>query len=144
MRNWLFLVYKIPREPSALRVGVWRKLNRLGAVLMHDSVWVLPENSRTREQFRWLKASIEEQAGSASVWASKAVLEEQNGTLEQAFLELVEPAYQEMLVELETENPDLQALSRKFLQLQAQDHSHSPLGIQVRALLVKARGGGMS
>ncbi len=141
MRDWLFVVYKIAREPSALRVGIWRKLNRLGAVLMHDAVWVLPENPRTREQFRWLAASIEEQGGSASVWVSKATLEGQDEALEQALLGLIEPAYQAMLIELESENPDLQALSRKFLQIQTQDHLHSSLGIQVRALLVKARGG---
>ena len=141
MRDWLFLVYKIPREPSALRVGVWRKLNRLGAVLTHDSVWVLPMNSKTREQFQWLAAEIIEQGGSATVWAAQATLEGQDELLEQAFLELLEPAYSELMQELEGENPDLQALSRRFQQLQAQDHLHSKLGSKVRALLGQARGG---
>jgi len=40
--TWVLLTYKIPREPTASRAYVWRKLKRLGALLMHDAVWVLP------------------------------------------------------------------------------------------------------
>ena len=56
--NWLLLAYKIPREPSASRVYVWRKMKQLGAVLLQDAVWVLPESARTREQFQWLAADL--------------------------------------------------------------------------------------
>ena len=40
--SWVLLDYKIPREPTASRAMVWRKLKRLGALLLHDAVWVLP------------------------------------------------------------------------------------------------------
>lgn len=134
-QSWLFLIYKIPREPSALRVGVWRKLRSLGAVLTHDSVWVLPENSRNKEQFQWLANDINQQAGSASVWISQATLEGQDKVLEQAFLELVEPQYQALLLELEAENPDLAAISKRYQQIKAVDHLKSKLGATVRNAL---------
>ena len=54
--TWLLLAYKVPREPSANRVYVWRKLKRLGAVALQDAVWVLPATAHTRERFRWLAA----------------------------------------------------------------------------------------
>ncbi len=139
-QNWLFLIYKIPREPSALRVGVWRKLRSLGAVLTHDSVWVLPENSRHKEQFQWLANDINQQSGSASVWISKATLEGQDAILEQAFLELVEPQYQELLLKLEAENPDLAAISKRYQQIKALDHCKSKLGTTVRSILANSRG----
>jgi DNA-binding transcriptional regulator PaaX len=139
-QNWLFLIYKIPREPSALRVGVWRKLRSLGAVLTHDSVWVLPENSRNKEQFQWLTNDINQQSGSASVWVSKATLEGQDAVLEQAFLELVSPQYQELLLELEAENPDLVAISKRYQQVKALDHLKSKLGSMVQNALLKAKG----
>jgi hypothetical protein len=41
-RLWVLLVYKVPREPTSSRAYVWRKLKRLGALLIHDAVWVLP------------------------------------------------------------------------------------------------------
>jgi DNA-binding transcriptional regulator PaaX len=139
-QNWLFLIYKIPREPSALRVSVWRKLNRLGAVLTHDSVWVLPENSRYKEQFQWLADDINQQSGSASVWVSKATLEGQDNVLERAFLELVNPQYQELLLELEAENPDLVTISKRYQQAKAVDHMKSKLGLKVQNALLKAKG----
>ena len=139
MTNWLFLVYKIPREPSALRVSVWRKLNRLGAVLIHDSVWVLPAIPRCKEQLQWLAAEINEQGGNAGVWVSKATLEGQDAAITQALLDLVEAPYKEMLAALETQHPDLQAIAKRFQLVQSQDYLRSPLGIQVRNALVNAQ-----
>jgi hypothetical protein len=57
---WVLLMYTVPREPSAPRVALWRKLKKLGAVLAHDAVWVLPETPATREQVRWLAQEIRE------------------------------------------------------------------------------------
>ncbi|HEV2458330.1 MAG TPA: Chromate resistance protein ChrB, partial [Ktedonobacterales bacterium] len=75
MHQWVLLVYKVPPEPSARRVYVWRKLKRLGAILLHDAVWVLPATPATREQFQWLATEIEELAGSALVWEATLRLE---------------------------------------------------------------------
>ena len=50
-RMWLLLAYKVPRDPSAARVYVWRKLKKLGAVALQDAVWVLPSTPQTLEQF---------------------------------------------------------------------------------------------
>lgn len=63
MNQWLLLVYKVPNEPSARRVYVWRKLKRLAALLLHDTVWILPATAYTREQFQWLAAEILEMEG---------------------------------------------------------------------------------
>jgi hypothetical protein len=139
-RAWLVLHYQLPREPSAPRVGTWRKLKKLGAVLVNDTFWVLPENNRTREHCRWLAASILEYGGQASVWAGSSVLMGQDETLERLFLEMIEPAYQDILETLEHEDPDLLALSRQFQTVRLQDHLKSELGKQVKAALEHARG----
>lgn len=52
MKKWLLLVYRIPREPTAGRVFIWRKLKQLGAIALQDAIWVLPQTSRTQEQFQ--------------------------------------------------------------------------------------------
>jgi len=54
MTNWLLFTYKVPREPSARRVYVWRKLKGLGAILLHDTAWELPATPHTREKLRML------------------------------------------------------------------------------------------
>ena len=138
---WVLLVYKIPREPTASRAAVWRKLKRLGALLLHDAVWVLPATPWTREQFQWLTVEISELGGEAYLWESHLLLNGQADTLVQQFQTRVDAAYQEILDELEQEDADLVALSRTYQQVRAQDYFHSALGTHVRERLISARGG---
>lgn len=138
---WVLLVYKIPRAPTSSRAAVWRKLKRLGALLLHGAVWVLPATAWTREQFQWLSVEIGELGGEAYLWESRLLLNGQAEGLIHQFQTRVEIAYQEILDELERDNADLVALSRKYQQVHAQDYLHSPLGAQVRERLMRARGG---
>jgi DNA-binding transcriptional regulator PaaX len=140
-QSWVLLVYKVPREPTALRAAVWRRLKRLGALLVHDAVWVLPATPWTREQFQWLAVEVAELGGDVQLWESRALLNGQEETLVQQFLEKVETIYRDILAELEQEDADLVALSRKYQQTRAQDYFQSALGIQVRDRLLAARGG---
>ena len=142
--SWVLLVYRIPREPTASRATVWRKLKRLGALLLHDAVWVLPATPWTREQFQWLTVEIGELGGEAYLWESHLLLNGQSEALVQQFQTRVESAYQEILDELEREDVDLVALSRKYQQVRAQDYFHSELGTHVRERLMSARGGFVS
>jgi len=139
--SWVLLVYKIPREPTSSRAMVWRKLKRLGALLLHDAVWVLPATSWTREQFQWLAVEIGELGGEAYLWESHLFLNGQAEALVQQFQSRVDAAYQEILSELEQDEADLVALSRKYQQVRAQDYFHSILGTHVRERLMRARGG---
>ena len=69
---WVLLSYRLPREPSRLRLAVWRRLKRLGATVLHDAVWLLPADARTREAFEWLAEEIEEQGGTAFIWEASS------------------------------------------------------------------------
>ena len=139
--SWVLLVYKIPREPTSSRAMIWRKLKRLGALLLHDAVWVLPATAWTREQFQWLAVEIGELEGEAYLWESHLLLNGQADALVQQFKARVDAVYQEILEELSREDADLVALSRKYQQVRAQDYFHSELGIHVRERLISARGG---
>jgi hypothetical protein len=136
-RLWLVLHYQLEREPSAPRVSLWRKLKKLGAVLVQDTLWVLPENARNREYFRWLCAEILEHGGKASLWTAESVLAGQDLNLERLFLEPIEAGYQHILEALRGQQPDLAALAKQFQMLQAQDHLHCELGQQARLALAQ-------
>jgi len=140
--TWLLFLYKVPPRPTARRVYVWRKLKRLGAILLHDALWVLPDTPRTREQFQWLAAEIGELGGDAWLWEGQLTQSAQDETLVQQFLVQVETAYGEILAGLKRKKPDLAALSRRYQQISAEDYFHSKVGEQVRAALLSARGGG--
>ena len=139
--SWVLLVYRIPREPTSSRATIWRKLKRLGALLLHDAVWVLPATPWTREQFQWLAVEIGELEGEAYLWESRLLLNGQEDALVRQFQARVDAAYQEILDGLEQDDADLVALSRKYQQVRAQDYFHSEVGVQVRERLMSARGG---
>jgi hypothetical protein len=69
--EWVFLLHRLPREPSAPRIALWRALRRLGALLLSDGLVALPATARTIEHLEWLAAGIEEHSGSASVWVAR-------------------------------------------------------------------------
>jgi ChrB-like protein len=83
--RWVLLSSRLPREPSRLRLGIWRRLRRLGALLLHDAVWVLPADAKTREAFEWLAEEISEQGGTAFVWEALSLDEPQNRELVRRF-----------------------------------------------------------
>jgi DNA-binding transcriptional regulator PaaX len=141
MQDWMLLLYKIPRNPSKVRVYVWRKLKRIGAVLLHESVWCLPSNPKTKEQFQWLTVEIQELGGEATLWESQLVLGMKDELIVKEFLEQVEQEYAEILDELKKEEFDLVSLSKKYQQIKLKDYFQSDLGKHVLEELQKARGG---
>src|SRR3954470_17980525 len=71
--TWLLCSYQLPREPSRLRLAGWRRLKRVGAVMLHDGLWVLPHDAKTREDFEWLAEEIEERGGSVLLWEARSL-----------------------------------------------------------------------
>lgn len=140
MTQWLLLHYKLPPEPSALRVSAWRKLKRLGAIWFQDTVWVLPCTSHTRELFQWLAVEIVEMGGEAALWESKPVLIGKEDSLITQFQEQVDEGYRILLAQLELADADLDALSRQYQQIRLKDYFGSELGQRVRQALLVRRG----
>jgi hypothetical protein len=70
--EWVFLTYRLPREPSAPRLSLWRAIRRLGALQLADGLAALPHSARNLEHFQWLAAEIVEDGGNASVWHARA------------------------------------------------------------------------
>jgi hypothetical protein len=139
---WLLLVYRIPREPTAGRVFVWRKLKALGAIALQDAAWVLPQTPRTQEQFQWLAAEITELHGEAIVWEAEQLYATDPESLRRQFLETVETEYREILSALRKKPRDLGALSKCFQEIQARDYFASELGRKTREKLLAAGSGG--
>jgi hypothetical protein len=72
-RNWILLIHQLPANPTNLRVRTWRKLQKLGAVSIKNSVYILPFNEKTNEDFQWLKQEIESTSGEATVFHADAI-----------------------------------------------------------------------
>src|SRR6266487_5849531 len=65
--RWVLLIHQIPPKPDYFRVKVWRRLQRLGAVAIKNSVYVLPRSDETVEDFQWQMREIVAGGGEASV-----------------------------------------------------------------------------
>jgi DNA-binding transcriptional regulator PaaX len=140
MVSWLLLHYKLPSKPSALRVYIWRKLKRMGAILLHDSVWVVPETARTTEAFQWLRAEVEEMGGSAYSWRAASILVEHDQGIVEQFSKPVNEIYSKLLKKLDKPGADLKEISQVYQLAASQDFFGSELGKRVRDKLTSNRG----
>ena len=57
--RFLMLIHQIPPKPNYLRVKIGRRLPRLGAVAIKNSVYVLPRSDQSQEDFQWVVREIE-------------------------------------------------------------------------------------
>ena len=101
MQSWLLFLYKVPHEPSTYRVYVWRKLKRIGALLLHDSAWALPMSSRSLAQFQELAAEIAKLDGDSLLWEARLAVGIQDEALVGALLAQLEPAIDEVPAKVE-------------------------------------------
>src|SRR5260370_10200245 len=71
--EWILLIHQLPPKPTNLRVRIGREMQTLGAVATKNSVYVVPANEKTHEDFQWLKQEIETAGGEATVFQAAAV-----------------------------------------------------------------------
>ncbi|WP_174551893.1 chromate resistance protein ChrB domain-containing protein [Sinorhizobium saheli] len=72
-RRWLLLIHQLPSKPAYFRVKVWRRLQRIGAVAVKSTVYALPANAETQEDFEWLLKEIVEGGGEAMVCEARLI-----------------------------------------------------------------------
>jgi hypothetical protein len=65
--RWLLLIHQIPPKPGYFRAKVGRRLGRVGAVAIKNSVYVLPLNDQTQEDLQWIAREIVQEGGEATL-----------------------------------------------------------------------------
>src|SRR5258708_36627670 len=65
--RWLLLIHQIPPTPAYFRAKVGRRLEKLGAVAIKNSVYVLPFGEQSQEDFQWLLREIVGEGGEATL-----------------------------------------------------------------------------
>lgn len=71
--RWLLLMHQIPPQPSNFRVKIWRRLQKLGAVAIKNSVYVLPAGDHPQEDFEWVLREIQEGGGDATLCEARLI-----------------------------------------------------------------------
>jgi hypothetical protein len=72
-QRWLLLIHQLPTKPAYFRVKIWRRLQGIGAVAVKSTVYALPANAETQEDFEWLLKEIVEGEGEAMVCEARLI-----------------------------------------------------------------------
>jgi hypothetical protein len=99
--EWMLLIHQLPPKPTSLRVRTWRKLQKLGAAPVKNSVYVLPYSEKTHEDFQWLKQEIESSGGEAAVFRAGSVEGATDGEIIGLFRKLRDEEYGRITAELD-------------------------------------------
>jgi hypothetical protein len=71
--RWLLLIHQIPPKPDYLRVKVGRRLARIGAVALKNTVYVLPRTDGAQEDFEWVLREVTGAGGEAALLEARFV-----------------------------------------------------------------------
>jgi hypothetical protein len=77
-------------------VKIWRRLQRIGAVAIKNSVYVLPHTEQASEDFQWLRREIVAGGGEASVCQAAFVDGLSDGQIEALFRAQRDAEYAEL------------------------------------------------
>ena len=138
--RWAFLTYRLPREPSAPRLAVWRSLRRLGAIQVGDGVVALPHSTRNLERFEWLAAGIGESGGSASVWLAQPTSARMHWAFVEQLQRTADEEYRGVLKEARLVRASggdvrraVRRLRARLRRIQRRDYFGAAVGAQARA-----------
>lgn len=71
--RWLLLIHQIPPKPAYFRAKVGRRLQRVGAVAIKNSVYVLPMSDQAQEDLQWIAREIIAEGGDATLCTANLV-----------------------------------------------------------------------
>lgn len=122
---WLVLFYQLPAKQSKARVKAWRRLQRIGAVTLKGSAYVLPNGAEAREDFEWIKAEILAIGGQATVLSAETL----DSAADQEIRELFRVA----------RGGDFESIRKQAQTLLARFRSHPPAGAARRRFVQTVR-----
>src|SRR4051812_38684067 len=96
-RPWLLLTYKVPPEPAAKRIALWRRLKGMGAVYLQNGVCLLPKTDDHARRLKMLENDVAEMGGEAVILETVALDRNQEEKVVARFKEDRDQQYREFL-----------------------------------------------
>lgn len=155
--EWVVINYTLPREPSRIRVSIWRKLKKIGAVNIQQSMWILPQTDKNYNLLNEIKEDVLQNTGEAFVMKSsvdedskKIFIERFNAARDEEYKELLEKCgdfFMEIdkeiarknftFAEIEENEEELRKLKEWYGKIEARDFFEAPLREKSNTLLSK-------
>src|SRR5215213_6253299 len=145
--DWLILVHQIPPKPDYFRVKVRRRLQRLGAVALKNSVYLLPRRSETREDFEWLVREIHAEGGGATLCRGTLLAGTSDEEIQAMFRSERDVEYdaiardaRALAKEGDPSRDELARLKRRLEEVERIDYFAAPAGDDARCAVAGASG----
>ena len=96
-RSWLLLTYKVPPEPAAKRIALWRRLKGMGGVYLQNGVCLLPKTDDHMRRLKMLENDVAEMGGEAVILETAALDNAQEDKVVARFKADRDDAYRELI-----------------------------------------------
>lgn len=154
--SWLLLTYKVPPEPAAKRVALWRKLKGMGAVYLQSGVCLLPKTDDHLRRLKVVENDIAAVGGDGLLLETVALDRAQEDKVVARFTADRDEAYREFIhkcddfdaeiaketaaehftyAELEENDVDLEKLKGWLAKIRKLDFYQAPLSAEADARL---------
>ncbi len=158
--SWLLLTYKVPPEPAAKRVALWRKLKGMGAVYLQNGVCLLPRTDDHSRRLKMLENDIAQAKGESVILETLALDPGQEAKVLARFKSERDDAYEEFIdkcddferdvakevaashytyAELEENDVDLKKLQGWLLKIQKLDFYGAGRAAEAQARLARCQ-----
>lgn len=159
--SWLLLTYKVPPEPAAKRIAIWRKLKAMGAVYLQSGVCILPKGDDAQRRLKVLENEIGAAGGEALLLETTGLDHGQEEKVVARFTAERDEAYREFIdkcadfegeiaketaaehftyAELEENDEDLEKLKGWLAKIRKLDFYGAPLAAEADARLARCAG----
>ena len=155
--EWNAINYTLPREPSRARVSIWRKLKKIGAVNIQQSMWILSTGNENYSLLTEIKDEVSRNGGEAFVMkltvddeGQKIIVDKFNAARDEEYGELFEQCedfFKEIdkeiarrnftFAEIEENEEELNKLKQWYEKIAARDIFCSPLRVKAESMLSK-------
>ena len=142
--DWLLLIHRLPPKPDYLRVKVRRRLERVGALPVKSSVYVLPLRDDTLEDFQWIASEIAADGGEATICGATFLAGTNAEEVRSAFIAARDSEYGAIAAAAREVGPGgdaaLARLTKHLSAVRAQDWFDAPGRVAAEAALRAAEG----
>lgn len=107
-QEWTLLVYRVPPQPSRLRLQIWRKLQQMGVLYLQDAVCLVPARPDLTENMQYIAQMVEEMRGTYHLFTASPLLTGGAERLADGFRSLADSRLDEIIERLDKAQATLQ------------------------------------
>lgn len=125
--QYLLLIYQVPSQPTAARVGVWRELKRLGALYLQQSVCIVPNVAPMRAQLERIAARITALGGDYHLLPIRSMPQQEEEKIADGFRAQSDAQYAELIENCEVnfaKEIEFETFRQNFTYAEAEEIRH--------------------